>query len=125
MKLAEVKFGIMTVEDSDKLEASYPELKIYNYRGVGKNYLMDKLMPLPDDAIDIDFCVKEGATYYSDGNEIAYSRLYEIFDQYIALDTTNTFMIDLDRLFFSGYKGELHILRFIDETNAEVIGSEP
>lgn len=124
MKLAEVKFGIMSVDDSMSLEAAYTRFKHYDYQGVGYSKLWGKMIPLREDHVDILECTKSGDSYYKDGEKIDYSKIVEIDDTLLYLNTKETFLVDLDKLFACGYKGELHIFRVFDMNYGEVIGCE-
>lgn len=125
MRLAEVKFGIMSVDDSMNLEAAYKRFKHYDYQGVGYSKLWGKMIPLREDHVDVLECTRSGDSYYKDGEKIDYSKIVEIDDTLLYLNTKETFLVDLDKLFACGYKGELHILRIFDMQNGEVIGFEP
>ena len=125
MRLAEVKFGIMSVDDSMSLEAAYKRFKHYDYQSVGYSKLWGKMIPLRENHVDILECTKSGDSYYKDGEKIDYSKIVEIDDTLLYLNTKETFLVDLDKLFACGYKGELHILRIFDMQNGEVIGFEP
>lgn len=124
MKLAEVKFGIMSVDDSMNLEAAYSRFKHYDYQGVGYSKLWGKMIPLREDHVDILECTKSGDSYYKDGEKIDYSKIVEIDDTLLYLNTKEIFLVDLDKLFACGYKGELHIFRVFDMNYGEVIGCE-
>lgn len=125
MKLAEVKFGIMSVDDSMSLEAAYTRFKHYDYQGVGYSKLWGKMIPLREDHVDILECTRSGDSYYRDGEKVDYSKIVEIDDTLLYLNTKETFLVDLDKLFNYGYMGEVHILRIMDMQNGEVIGFEP
>lgn len=124
MKLAEVKFGIMSVDDSINLEAAYTRFKNYDYHGVGYSKLWGKMIPLREDHVDILECTRSGDSYYRDGEKVDYSKIVEIDDTLLYLNTKETFLVDLDKLFACGYKGELHIFRVFDMNYGEVIGCE-
>nr|DAJ40849.1 MAG TPA: hypothetical protein [Caudoviricetes sp.] len=124
MRLAEVKFGIMSVDDSVNLEAVYKRFKHYDYQGVGYSKLWGKMIPLRENHVDILECTKSGDSYYKDGEKVDYSKIVEIDDTLLYLNTKETFLVDLDKLFACGYKGELHILRIFDMQNGEAIGCE-
>lgn len=124
MRLAEVKFGIMSVDDSMSLEAAYTRFKHYDYQGVGYSKLWGKMIPLREDHVDILECTKSGDSYYMDGEKVDYSKIVEIDDTLLYLNTKETFLVDLDKLFACGYKGELYILRIFDMNYGEVIGCE-
>lgn len=125
MKLAEVKFGIMSVDDSMNLEAAYTRFKHYDYQGVGYSKLWGKMIPLREDHVDVLECTRSGDSYYRDGEKVDYSKIVEIDDTLLYLNTKETFLVDLDKLFNYGYMGEVHILRIMDMQNGEVIGFEP
>jgi hypothetical protein len=124
MKLAEVKFGIMSINDSACLERAYKRFKHYAYLQVGFSKLWGKMIPLRDAHVDVFECVKKGNVYYKNGEEVEFSRLVEIDDNLLYLGTNETFLVDLDKLFNYGYKGEVNILRIMDMDNGEVIGCE-
>lgn len=124
MKLAEVKFGIMSVDDSMSLEAAYTRFKHYDYQGVGYSKLWGKMIPLREDHVDVLECTKSGDSYYMDGEKVDYSKIVEIDDTLLYLNTKETFLVDLDKLFACGYKGEVHIFRVFDMNYGEVIGCE-
>ena len=124
MRLAEVKFGIMSVDDSVNLEAVYKRFKYYDYQGVGYSKLWGKMIPLRENHVDILECTKSGDSYYKDGEKVDYANIVEIDDTLLYLNTKETFLVDLDKLFNYGYKGEVHILRIMDMQNGEAIGCE-
>jgi len=124
MRLAEVKFGIMSVDDSVNLEAVYKRFKHYDYQGVGYSKLWGKMIPLRENHVDILECTKSGDSYYKDGEKVDYANIVEIDDTLLYLNTKETFLVDLDKLFACGYKGELHIFRVFDMNYGEVIGCE-
>nr|DAX47322.1 MAG TPA: hypothetical protein [Caudoviricetes sp.] len=124
MRLAEVKFGIMSVDDSVNLEAVYNRFKHYDYQGVGYSKLWGKMIPLRENHVDILECTKSGDSYYKDGEKVDYANIVEIDDTLLYLNTKETFLVDLDKLFNYGYKGEVHILRIMDMQNGEAIGCE-
>lgn len=124
MRLAEVKFGIMSVDDSVSLEKAYRRFKYYDYRSVGYSRLWGKMIPLRECHVDILECTKDGDSYYKDGKVVDYSKIVEIDDSLLYLDTEETFLVDLDKLFDYGYKGAVNILRIMDMNNGEVIGHE-
>lgn len=124
MRLAEVKFGIMNVDDSISLEAAYTRFKHYDYQGVGYSKLWGKMIPMREDHVDILECTRSGDSYYRDGEKVDYSKIVEIDDTLLYLNTKETFLVDLDKLFACGYKGELHIFRVFDMNYGEVIGCE-
>jgi hypothetical protein len=124
LKLAEVKFGIMSVDDSLSLEAAYSRFKSYDYQGVGYSKLWGKMIPLREDHVDVLECTRSGDSYYRDGEKVDYSKIVEIDDTLLYLNTKETFLVDLDKLFNYGYMGEVHILRIMDMQNGEVIGFE-
>lgn len=124
MRLAEVKFGIMSVDDSVNLEAVYKRFKHYDYQSVGYSKLWGKMIPLRENHVDILECTKSGDSYYKDGEKVDYANIVEIDDTLLYLNTKETFLVDLDKLFNYGYKGEVHILRIMDMQNGEVIGCE-
>ena len=124
MRLAEVKFGIMSVDDSGCLEKAYKRFKHYAYLQVGFSKLWGRMIPLRDAHVDILECTKKGDAYYKDGEKVEFSRLVEINDNLLCLETNETFLVDLDKLFDYGYKGEVNILRIFDMNNGEVIGHE-
>nr|DAR87617.1 MAG TPA: hypothetical protein [Caudoviricetes sp.]DAX62817.1 MAG TPA: hypothetical protein [Caudoviricetes sp.] len=124
MRLAEVKFGIMSVDDSVNLEAVYKRFKHYDYQGVGYSKLWGKMIPLRENHVDILECTKSGDSYYKDGEKVDYANIVEIDDTLLYLNTKETFLVDLDKLFNYGYKGEVHILRIMDMQNGEAIGCE-
>lgn len=122
MRLAEVKFGIMSVDDSMSLEAAYTRFKHYDYQGVGYSKLWGKMIPLREDHVDVLECTRSGDSYYMDGEKVDYSKIVEIDDTLLYLNTKETFLVDLDKLFACGYKGELHVLRILDPNSCDVIG---
>ena len=125
MTLAEVQFGIMSVEDSINLKLLCNRFKDYNYRQVGHSLLCDKMVPLPYGAININECNRHGNSYFKDGQPVPLTKVFEVNEDLVFLDTDEVFLVDLYKLFMRGYKGELHIFRIFDVNGCEVIRHEP
>ena len=124
MRLAEVKFGIMSVDDSINLETVYSRFKGYDYQQVGYSKLWGKMIPLRENHVDVLECTRSGDSYYRDGEKVDYANIVELDETLLYLNTKETFLVDLDKLFACGYKGELHILRIMDMNYGEAIGCE-